>query len=118
MDFKSFPLDKDRYNAILVVMDRLSKQSFSIPCTKEIDARGLAELYLRHVWCRQGFPDSIVSDRGPQFISSFWAEVCRILGIKVKLSTAFHPQTDGQTEIMNQYIDQRLRPFVNYYQNN
>jgi hypothetical protein len=59
-----------------------------------------------------------VSDRGPQFVSRFWAEFCRILGIKLRLSTAFHPQTDGQTEIMNQYLDQRLRPFVNYYQDN
>ena len=59
-----------------------------------------------------------MSDRGPQFISDFWDEFCRILGIKLKLSTAFHPQTDGQTEIMNQYLDQRLRPFVNYYQDN
>jgi hypothetical protein len=59
-----------------------------------------------------------VSDRGPQFISSFWNEFCSILGIKLKLSTAEQPQTDGQTEIVNQYIDQRLRPFVNYYQDN
>jgi hypothetical protein len=51
-------------------------------------------------------------------VSHFWKEFCRILGIKLKLSTAYHPQTDGQTEIINQYIDQRLRPFVNYYQDN
>lgn len=118
MDFKSFPTDKAGYDCLFVVMDRLSKQALSVPCYKTIDARGLAELFLKHVWCREGFPDSIVSDRGPQFVSSFWAEVCRILGIQVKLSTAFHPQTDGQTEIMNQYIDQRLRPFVNHYQDN
>ena len=61
---------------------------------------------------------SIISDRGPQFVFKFWEEFCYILGIKLKLSTAFHPQTDGQTEIMNQYLDQRLRPFVNYYQDN
>jgi hypothetical protein len=57
-----------------------------------------------------------VSDRGPQFISSFWKEFCDVLGTKLKLSTAEQPQTDGQTEIVNQYIDQRLRPFVSYYQ--
>jgi hypothetical protein len=83
-----------------------------------INARGIAELFLKYIWCREGYPDSIVSDRGPQFVFSFWAEVCHILGIKIKLFTAFHPQTDGQTEIMNQYIDQRLRPFVNHYQDN
>jgi transposase InsO family protein len=59
-----------------------------------------------------------VSDRGPQFISAFWNEFTSILGIKLKLSTAYHPQTDGQTEIVNQYLDQRLRPFVNYFQDN
>jgi hypothetical protein len=59
-----------------------------------------------------------VSDRGPQFISAFWDEFTSILGIKLKLSTAYHPQTDGQTEIVNQYLDQRLRPFVNYFQDN
>ena len=118
MDYKSFPRDKEGFDMLFVVIDRLSKQSYSIPCHKTITARGMAELFLKYIWCREGYPDSIVSDRGPQFISSFWAEVCRILGIKIKLSTAFHPQTDGQTEIMNQYIDQRLRPFVNHYQDN
>lgn len=118
MDFKSFPSDKAGYDCLFVIMDRLSKSSVSIPCHKTINARRMAELFLTHVWRHEGFPDSIVSDRGPQFISSFWKEVCRILGIKIKLSTAFHPETDGQTEIMNQYIDQRLRPFVNHYQDN
>lgn len=51
-------------------------------------------------------------------MSSFWQEFCRIIGVKVKLSTAYHKQTDGQTEIMNCYIDQRLRPFVSHYQDN
>lgn len=118
MDYKSFPVDKHGYDCLFVVMDRFSKQSVSIPCYKTVTARDMAELFLKYIWCREGFPDSIVSDRGPQFVSSFWKEVCRILGIQIKLSTAFHPQTDGQTEIMNQYIDQRLRPFVNYYMDN
>ena len=101
---------------LFVIVDRLSKQSYSIPCHKTINARGMAELFLKYIWCREGYPDSIVSDRGPQFVSSFWTEVCRILGTRVKLSIVFHPQTDGQTEIINQYIDQCLQPFVNYYQ--
>jgi hypothetical protein len=76
----------------------------------------MARLYIDNVYRVHGAPESIVSDRGPQFISDFWDEFARILGTQLKLSTAFHPQTDGQTEIMNQYLDQRLRPFVNYYQ--
>jgi transposase InsO family protein len=75
----------------------------------------MARLYIDAIFRHKGPPESIVSDRGPQFVSHFWKEFCRILGIKLKLSTAYHPQTDGQTEIINQYIDQRLRPFVNYY---
>lgn len=71
-----------------------------------------------HVYRWVGLPESIVSDRGPQFVSEFWKEFCRILGIERKLSTAYHPQTDGQSEITNQYMAQRLRPFVNYHQDN
>jgi transposase InsO family protein len=118
MDFKSAPKDKHGYDNIFVIVDRLTKQSISLPCHKEINAEGMARLFARHVYCYYGAPESIVSDRGPQFVSRFWKEFCRILGTKVSISTAGHPQTDGQTEIMNQYLDQRLRPFVNYYQDN
>ena len=118
MDFKSFPVDKHGYNAAYVVIDRLSKQSTSIPCYKTTTAKDMAQLYVSYVYRYRGAPQTIVSDRGPQFISDFWNEFCRILGIQLKLSTAFHPQTDGQTEVMNQYLDQRLRPFVSYYQDN
>ena len=118
MDFKSFPTDKHGYDTAYVVIDRLSKQSISIPCYKTTTAKDMAQLFVSYVYRHRGAPQSIVSDRGPQFISNFWEEFCRILGIQIKLSTAFHPQTDGQTEVMNQYLDQRLRPFVNYYQDN
>jgi transposase InsO family protein len=116
MDFKSFPKSKNGFDAILVVVDRLGKRPISVPCYKTANAKNLAAMFIEHVWRYYGPPDTIVSDRGPQFISSFWNEFCTILGIKLKLSTAEQPQTDGQTEIVNQYIDQRLRPFVNYYQ--
>lgn len=116
MDFKSFPPSKSGFDSILVVVDRLGKRPISVPCHKTTTARELAALFITHVWRHYGPPDTIVSDRGPQFISAFWKEFCGVLGIKLKLSTAEQPQTDGQTEIVNQYIDQRLRPFVNYYQ--
>jgi hypothetical protein len=76
---------------LFVVINRLSKQSYFIFCYKTINARGIAELFLKYIWCREGYPDSIVLDRGPQFVSFFWAKVCRILSIKIKLFTAFHP---------------------------
>ena len=118
MDFKEFPRDKHGYDQILVIIDRLSKQAVSIPCHKNVDSRGLAQLFIQWIYRFGHTPVSIVSDRGPQFVSSFWSAFCQIIGTKVKLSTAYHKETDGQTEIMNKYIDQRLRPFVNYYQDN
>ena len=118
VDFKEFPPSANGYDMIVVFVDRLGKRPISIPCHKTIDAKHLAKLFINNVYRYWGAPESIVSDRGPQFISQFWNEFCTALGIKLKLSTAHHAQTDGQTEIVNQYIDQRLRPFVNYYQDN
>lgn len=118
MDFTELPLDEVGYNTAFVIMDRLTKKPLSIPCHKTITAKEMAGLFLVH-WARHfGMPDSIVSDRGPQFVSTFWKEYCRILGTKVKLTTAYNPNVDGQTEVMNQYVKQRLRPFCTYYQDN
>jgi transposase InsO family protein len=118
VDFKEFPPDKSGQDNLIVFICRLSKRSISIPCYKDTDAQQTARIYLDRVWRYYGPAETIVSDRGPQFVSEFWKEFNRILGTKIKLSTAAHPQTDGQTENMNQWIDQRLRPFVNYYQDN
>ena len=65
MDYKAFLADKQGYDMLFVVVDRLSKQLYSIPCHKTINVRGIAELFLKYIWCREGYPDSIVSDRGP-----------------------------------------------------
>jgi hypothetical protein len=101
------------YNAIWVVVDRLSKRMHAIPTTEEVDSLGLARLYRDHVWKHHGMPEEIISDRGPQFASTFTKELNRLLGIQTSLSTAYHPQTDGQTERVNQEIEQYLRLFVN-----
>jgi transposase InsO family protein len=118
MDFKSMPVDKEGYDIIFVIINRLNKQAISLFYYKIVTSEDINRLYISVIYRYKGPPKSIVSDRGPQFISNFWKEFYYILDIKLKLSTAFHPQTDEQTEIMNQYIDQRLRLFVNYYQNN
>jgi hypothetical protein len=118
MDFTECPLDENGYDSAFVVIDRLGKKSISIPCHKTITAKGMAEIFLTH-WARHcNYPDSIVSDRGPQFVSTFWKELCRILGTKVKLTTAYNPNVDGQTEIMNRWMKQRLTMFCNYFQDN
>ena len=116
VDFKEMPPDKEGKNMVCVFVDRLGKRPISIPCDKTVDARVLAQLYLIHVHKYYGPATTVVSDRGPQFVSAFWEEFCRLLGTRLKLSTAYHPQTDGQTENANQWIDQRLRPFVNAFQ--
>ena len=118
MDFHELPTDRQGYDMALVIVDRFGKRTFSIPCFKTINAKETARLFVRDVYRIYGPPDTIVSDRGPQFVSAFWKEFTGILGIKLKLSTAYHPQTDGQTEIANQHLDQRLRPFVNHFQDN
>ncbi|BCR85209.1 uncharacterized protein ACHE_20667S [Aspergillus chevalieri] len=118
MDFRSFPVDKNGYDAALVIVDRFSKRPISIPCKKTATSEDVARMFIKHVYRHRGPPSTIVSDRGPQFVSAFWDELCRILGVQLKLSTAYHAQTDGQTEIVNQHIVNRLRPFINRYQDN
>jgi transposase InsO family protein len=118
MDFKSFPKDKKGYDMVFAVVDRLGKRAVTIPCYATITAEESARIYYERIFPIFGLPESIVSDRGPQFVSAFWDEVCKIVGIRKKLSTAYHPQTDGQTEAWNRVLDQSLRYFINHYQNN
>ena len=104
------------YNAIMVVVDRLSKRAHLIPTMSEVDSIGIARLFRDHVWKLHGIPEEVISDRGPQFVSQFMRELSKFLDIKVAASTAFHPQTDGQTERVNQEVEQYLRVFVNQRQ--
>ena len=85
-------------DAILVVCDRLSKMTHFVATTEGTSAEGLARLFRDSTWKLHGLPESMVSDRGPQFAAELTKELNRLLGIKTKLSTTFHPQTDGQTE--------------------
>jgi transposase InsO family protein len=105
MDFiTGLPLSTEGFNTILTVVDRLSKERHYIPCTageEGTSAEETAKLFLRWVYRTHGLPDSIVSDRGTQFVSLLWKSLCARLGISNKLSTAYHPQTDGQTERAN-----------------
>jgi len=89
-----------------------------IPTTTEVNSTGIARLFLDNIFHLHGLPDSIVSDRGTQFISSFTRALTDLLGIQQKVSTAFHPQTDGQTEQVNAIVEQYLRGYCNYQQDN
>ena len=104
------------YDAILVVVDRFTKMGHFIPTTERTSAEGLARLFKDNVWKLHGLPDSIISDRGPQFAAGIMKELNCILGIETKLLTAFHPQTDGQMERMNQELEQYLQMFIDHRQ--
>lgn len=106
------------FNAILVVVDRYSKMVHLMQCNDTVNAKQTADLVLKNVVKLHGLPDDVVSDRGPQFVSKFWENICKVLGINRRMSTAAHPQTDGQTERMNQTLEQYLRCFVNHRQDN
>jgi Reverse transcriptase (RNA-dependent DNA polymerase)/RNase H-like domain found in reverse transcriptase/Integrase zinc binding domain/Chromo (CHRromatin Organisation MOdifier) domain/Aspartyl protease len=104
-------------DSILVFVDRMTKMSHFVPCLKSTSAPEFARLFISHVVRLHGLSDSIVSDRGSIFTSNFWSTLASILKIDPRKSTAFHPQTDGQTERMNQTLETYLRIFVNHEQN-
>ena len=95
-------------DAILVVCDRLSKMTHFVAITEGTTVEGLARLFQNNTWKLHGLPESVVLDRGPQFTAELTKELNRMLGIRMKLSTMFYPQTDGQTEQMNQELEQYL----------
>ena len=107
----------DSYDSILVIVDRLTKMVHYEPVKITINAPGLAEVIIDVVVRHHSLPDSIVTDRGSLFTSKFWSLLCYFLGIKRRLSTAFHLQTDGQTERQNSTMEAYLRAFVNFKQN-
>jgi hypothetical protein len=101
------------YDSILTVIDQgLTKTIRLIPCSKTTDAAELVKILIQHIFIWFGIPDKIISDRGPQFISHLFQQVCTGLNITSALSTAFHPQTDGETECVNQEISTYLRMVV------
>lgn len=94
---------------ILVVVDRFSKMCHLLPLPKLPTANQTAELLMRHVFKMHGFPQDIVSDRGPQFSSRFWKAFGRLIGSSISLSSGYHPQSNGQTERVNQEVEKTLR---------
>jgi transposase InsO family protein len=105
--------DSHGFDAAMVVVDSVTKCGHFVPTHTTVTALGSARLYLQHVWKLHGLPRFMVSDRGPQFVAEFMRKLYRLLGIKVSASTAYHPQSDGQTEHVNQEFEQYIRVFVN-----
>lgn len=116
MDFiTDLPLSNS-FDSIFVVVDRLTKMAHFIPCKKTSSSEDTARFFLDNIYRYHGLPDDIISDRGTQFVSKFWKSLFEILKVDIKLSSAFHPQTDGQTERVNQVLEQYLRCTINYQQ--
>ncbi|KAJ1041645.1 hypothetical protein NDA10_005955 [Ustilago hordei] len=109
--------DSKTYDSILVIVDRLTKFAILAPTHKTVMAKQTAVLLYGHMVRLFGYPDHMVLDRGRQFISGAWKAFAEQMGVKHSLSTAYHLQTDGQTERVNQVIEQYLRMYCNYEQN-
>ena len=107
-----------RHDSILVVVDRLTKYAYFLPFKEASNATQLAYTFLRMIAANHHLPEEIITDRGSVFASKFWKSLMDQLGVNHKLSTAYHPQTDGQTERVNQIIETYLRAYLNWEQNN
>ncbi|GJP69600.1 hypothetical protein CLOP_g592 [Closterium sp. NIES-67] len=110
LDFiTGLPPTTSSHDAILVVIDKFSKMGHFIPTHTTARTEETAQLFVRHIISQHGIPTTLISDRDPKFTSKFWKELMSFLGTKLAMSSAYHPQTDGQTERLNQIVEQLLR---------
>src|SRR6266705_3109758 len=118
MDFITGLPESNGFKQNWVVVDRLMKMAHFVPMVTGVKspAKDLAMTFAREIWRHHGLPSDIVSDRGSVFISGFWKELMEHLGVDLNLSTAFHPQTDGQTKRINQVLKGCLRHYSNFEQ--
>lgn len=105
MDFIRLLPESRANNMILNVVDRHSKKLYSLPCHDTITVEGVARIFQKEIWLHKGLPRQVISDQGPQFVAIFTKELYKILWITGIPSTTYHPQTDGQTEKVNQELE-------------
>ena len=119
MDFITYLPKSDGCSKVWVIVDRFTKMAHFVTIKdRQKTAEGCAKLFLENIWKLHGLPSSIISDRDPVFTSIFWAELMERLDVWLRKSMAFHTQTDGQTERVNQSLEQYLRQYCNYEQDN
>src|SRR3954468_687818 len=117
MDFIiQLPKTKAGFDAIVVFVDTFSKMTHFVPTKTTASAPDTTQLFFNNVFRLHGLPKSIISDHDAKFTSKFWKTLFQTLGTKLAMSTAFHPQTDGQTERANQTLEDMLRAFTSYRQ--
>ena len=105
----SLPVTPRGYDAIFVVVVKLSKMTYFVPTNTTVTAAKLADLFLSEIYRLHDLPSVIISDRDSRFTSNFWKELVKKLNIRLNMSTARHPETDGQTERMNRVLEEILR---------
>jgi len=118
IDFITDLPTSNTFTAILVIKDRFSKMIHLFPTTKEINSFNTALIFFNNIFKLYGAPRTIICDRGPQFASKFFKNFFLLLNTKINLTSAYHPQSDGSTEVVNQIIEQYIRIFCNYHQDN
>jgi len=116
MDFIGGLPKSNRYTKIWLIVDRFSKMSHFIPIRTEEDIKELALTFVKEIWHLHGVPESIVSDQDTRFKSKFWTRLMQLLQVKLNISTAFYPESDRQTEKVNQTLEQYLRSYCSYQQ--
>ena len=118
MDFIEHLPTSNGFTAILVIVDRLSKQSIFIPTYDTCTSHDLAKLFIIHVFSKHGVPSHVTSDRGSEFVSNFFRSLGIALNMKLHFTSGYHPEGDGQTERVNQTLEQYIRVYCNYQQDN
>jgi hypothetical protein len=118
MDFIETLPTSSGCDSILVIVDRFSKQGIFIPTTIHCTSEDLAIIFIMHVFSKHGVPEHVTSDRGPEFVSRFFRSLGKALDMTLHFTSGYHPEGDGQTERTNQTLEQYLRIFCNYQQDN
>ena len=102
-----------KWDTVAVFVDRFSKMVHFVPCKETTSSKDFAELFMDNIFKLHGLPVEIISDRDARFTAGFWKELTSLLGTRQCMSSAFHPQTDGQTERLNRVLEEMLRHFIN-----